>query len=90
MFENHVLHPGDQEKDPETWPLLELENASVVRYRRGQPDELVDLFDVGEAGPFRVKGELVVVPRKHKKIGMSCVDAAKLAAAVRVVMAELC
>lgn len=70
MFENHALHPGDPAQDLDCWPLLELENATVVRYRRGQPDELVDLFDVAENGPFRVKGTLLPVEEKWRGVGM--------------------
>ncbi|KAI5843667.1 hypothetical protein BZA05DRAFT_410293 [Tricharina praecox] len=68
MFEAQALLPGPADKDVEEWPLLELSDVSVVRFRRGHPEELVNLFDVTEFGPFRVKGRLGPTPRKYKKL----------------------
>jgi hypothetical protein len=70
MFEAQALFSGNPEKDVEDWPLLELTDASVVLYRRGQPEELVDLFNVVEDGPFRLKGMLSPVQKKWKKSGI--------------------
>jgi len=69
MFEAQALLRGPADTDVEEWPLLELVDVSVVRYRRGCREELVDLFDVVESTPFRVKGRLNPIPRKHKNIG---------------------
>ncbi|KAF8538112.1 hypothetical protein BDD12DRAFT_843759 [Trichophaea hybrida] len=67
MFEAQALFPGNPEKDVEDWPLFELTDASVVLYRRGKPEELVDLFNVVEDGPFRLRGMLSPVQKKWKK-----------------------
>jgi hypothetical protein len=70
MYESQALHPGDTTKNTEEWPMLKLTDVSVVRFRRGRPEELVDLYDIMESGPFRVRGILEPVPKRHKKIGM--------------------
>lgn len=69
MFESTALHPADPNADTDTWPLLELTDVMVVRYRRGHPEELVDLADVDEKGPFRVKGRLVDSGKKARSLG---------------------
>ena len=71
MFESRALFPADRAVDVEKWPLLELTDVSVIAFRRGQHDELVDLFQVVEDGPFRVKGTLGPVPKKYRKAGNS-------------------
>ena len=71
MFESQALFPANSSVDVEKWPLLELSDVSVVAFRRGQPDELVDLFQVIENGPFRVKGTLGPIPKKYRKTGNS-------------------
>ncbi|KAI5788628.1 hypothetical protein FPQ18DRAFT_403645 [Pyronema domesticum] len=68
MFESTALHPADPNADTDTWPLLELTDVMVVRYRRGHPEELVDLADVDEKGPFRVKGRLVDSGKKARSL----------------------
>jgi hypothetical protein len=64
MYERMGLYDLDPELHEEEWPLLELTNVAVYH-----SDELVDLFDVAEKGPFRVKGKLHKVARKWKGIG---------------------
>ncbi|KAI5812087.1 hypothetical protein BZA77DRAFT_347228 [Pyronema omphalodes] len=68
MFESTALHPADPDADTDTWPLLELTDVVVVRYRRGHPEEIVDLADVDEKGPFRVKGRLVDSGKKTRSL----------------------
>ncbi len=71
MFESQVLKPVEDPNLPEDdWPLLELSNVSIVIHHRGTgtPDELVDVFDISELGPFRVQGKLKL-PKKYKKLG---------------------
>ncbi len=70
MFESQALVPPDPDKDTEDWPLLELSDATVtLPTRRASQRDLVDLFDVSELGPFRVKGCLGKIPRRYQGIG---------------------
>jgi hypothetical protein len=71
MYESTALHPGPAEKDVESWPLLELSEATVVKFRRGQQSERVDLFDVLACSDdtVRVMGRLEKVPRGWKGCG---------------------
>ncbi|KAF8538202.1 hypothetical protein BDD12DRAFT_885801 [Trichophaea hybrida] len=66
MYERTGLHDLDPELPEEQWPLLELTNVTVYH-----GDSLVDLFDVAEKGPFRVRGKLQKVARKWKGIERS-------------------
>ncbi|KAF8249476.1 hypothetical protein K440DRAFT_621547 [Wilcoxina mikolae CBS 423.85] len=63
MYERTGLHDLDPELPEEQWPLLELTNVTVYH-----GDYLVDLFDVAEKGPFRVRGKLHKVARKWRGI----------------------
>ncbi|KAI5807022.1 hypothetical protein EDC01DRAFT_637856 [Geopyxis carbonaria] len=68
MYESQALTAAAASLDVESWPLLALTDVSVVQHRRGHSAELVDLFDVAELGPFRVKGRLDKIPRKYHSI----------------------
>jgi hypothetical protein len=71
MYECTALHPGPPERDVEEWPLLDLSDATVVRFRRDQPSELVDLFEVVACSEetVRVVGRLEKVPKGWAKCG---------------------
>lgn len=68
MFELHGLHELDPSLPEDEWPLLELHNVTIQQ-SASCPD-FVDLFDVAEKGPFRVKGRLGKVPAKWKGVGI--------------------
>lgn len=74
MFEKQAVAAPDPAADVEGWPLLTLTDASVtVCARRGDPEKIVDLFEIDERGPFRVRGRLQKVPAKFRAIGASAV-----------------
>lgn len=68
MFELQGLRELDPSLPEDEWPLLELHNVTIQQ--SANCSDLVDLFDVTEKGPFRVKGKLGKVPAKWKRIGM--------------------
>lgn len=68
MFEANAFFPVDSELDQEEWPLMELTNARVLSNKRNGPAELEDLLDVQDRGPFRVEGNLTVIPSELKDV----------------------
>jgi hypothetical protein len=68
MYECAALHPAPPHLDTDDYPLLGLHDVKVTQYRRGEPERLVDLFDVIQSGPFRVRGILEPVPPKYRKV----------------------
>ncbi|RPB15919.1 hypothetical protein P167DRAFT_383389 [Morchella conica CCBAS932] len=69
MFEKQALKQYDRSLDQESWPLLELTDACVYRYRRGEKDIMADLLDVQDTGPYRIRGKLSPVPAEFADIG---------------------
>lgn len=68
MFEAHAFFLVNSELDQEEWPLMELTNVSVFSSKRNGPAELEDLLDVQDRGPFRIEGNLTVIPSELKDI----------------------
>lgn len=74
MFESQALRPLNSELDEGEWPQLQLVDVVVYSQKYGS-DNPIDILDVAEKGPFRVKGTLLKVPPKHKGIGTSVIEA---------------
>ncbi|KAI5840154.1 hypothetical protein DFP73DRAFT_586938 [Morchella snyderi] len=68
MFEKQALKQYDHSLDQESWPLLELTDACVYRYRRSEKDIMADLLDVQDTGPYRIRGRLSPVPAEYADI----------------------
>ncbi|KAL7275595.1 hypothetical protein RUND412_001449 [Rhizina undulata] len=67
MKEQDALVLGNTAVDPETWPQLVLNDATVYLDRKDEASKVVDLFDVIELGSLRIVGTLGPVKSQWRR-----------------------